>query len=123
MHTENLVIVLGLAPLERNFSLLEFAAKGAHVSVAPFMRSLLNSTPEIPYRRIVLLKVQLDARSCAEGFERCRDKHQRCLRICKRLLILLELQTSTVEKTPLRRPRMKKNLTQTYLEQRSGAIR
>jgi hypothetical protein len=68
--TEDLIIILRLAPLKRSFSTLKFATQCAHVAVRALKLGLLERGAEIHYRVVVLFLVEPDACPRAYGFER-----------------------------------------------------
>ena len=59
--TEDLIIILRLAPLKRSFSALEFATQRAHVAVRAVKLGLLQRGTEIRYRLVILFLVEPDA--------------------------------------------------------------
>jgi hypothetical protein len=59
--TEDLIIILRLAPLKRSFSTLKFATQRAHVAVRALKLGLLERGAEIRYCVVVFFLVQLDA--------------------------------------------------------------
>ena len=64
-HAKDLVVVLGLAALERSLGPLELPAERARVAVRALELGLLERGAEVRDRIVVLLLVQPDARARA----------------------------------------------------------
>lgn len=70
-YTEDLVVVLRFAPLQRRLGLFQFRLQGTDVGVrcAALGLGLLNRGFEIGNGGIVFLEVEVDPSAGAEGFE------------------------------------------------------
>jgi hypothetical protein len=74
MHTQNLVIILRLAPLQRHFRLLQLLLESSDVSVCrtALCTGLSNGGFEIGDGSVVFFEVEVDASAGAECFEGVR---------------------------------------------------
>lgn len=70
--TEDLVIVLRLAALERRLGPLELATERAHISARALKLGLFDRGAEVRDRFVVLFVVEPDARAGAERLEGAR---------------------------------------------------
>lgn len=90
--TQDFIVVLRLAPLERRLGALELAPQRAHVAVRALKLGLLERGAEVRYRVLVLLLVQPDARARAQGFERAWLEDEGCFRVEERVVVAGELR-------------------------------